>query len=216
VIRALKLINVYEVDDFVGSPKIADGIESLNILLDSFQSDGIAIPFRTNIVFDTSVGVKEYYFGYSPTLSLASTLTLTQVDYLQLAYNDEIIYDIPIANVNEEKKYTQLITDASIPYRAFFQRHNEYSQIEFYPAPDKSYQCTVTGKVALESLERNQPLTGLPPYAYKFLTYAVAKEPNRAFYYWTNPSAHSTLVFAPICTSWCLSCGANTSSPFLW
>lgn len=176
VIRALKLINIYEVDGFIDSPKVTEGIESLNILLDSFQSDGISIPFRKDIVFEMTQGVKDYYFGYSPTLSLASEFTLTQPDYVQLKYNDETIYNIIISNVNEEKKYTQFITTATIPERVFFQRNNEYSQLEFYPAPDRDYECTVTGKVALTKIEKGQLLNGLPPYAYKFLTYAVGKE----------------------------------------
>ena len=176
VIRAAKLINIFEVDNFIDTPKMTDGIESLNIVLDSFQSGGIELPFREIISFDMAIGVGDYNFGYSSSEVITNSKTLTQLNNVQIQFDTQAKFDVRIVNVQQYNYEILTEVGNTIPEICYLQRTPEFSTVKFYPFPDKSFTCRVNGKFAIEHVQKNQHLDSLPPYAYKFLSYAVARE----------------------------------------
>lgn len=176
VIRAAKLCKFYQNDTFGGSQFMSDGLDSLNILLDEFQARSIMIPFVKDLSFNLIVGTSRYNFGYDTTATMADSQTLLSLLYCDLFDENNAIYKIRVTNQFEMNNQALNQESNTLPRICRIQRFPQYTSIIFYPAPDKAYSCTITGKFALQNVARNQTLTGISPYAYKYLTYAVAKE----------------------------------------
>ena len=62
------------------------------------------------------------------------------------------------------------------PGVCFLDKQPLESFVTFYPAPDQPYPCNLYTKVMLNSVVAQQNLSGLPPYYYGFLKYALARK----------------------------------------
>lgn len=175
ILKALRLINIAPPDLGVDERKLTEGLETLNMLLDEFQSSGIYIPFRNELTFAMTPAQGTYYFGYSPFDGVVSPDLILQLDYCFI--NDSgTKYKVNIVDVSEYNNADLISRSNSLPFLVFMQRNNEYTDLRFINVPDKAYSCTITAKFALTHVVKNEALDKLPAFSHRFLMYAVARE----------------------------------------
>lgn len=153
---------------------LSTGLELINELLDKFSSDSIYIPFLKTLSFTMVPGQATYSISDIVSANIVSDRI---VDLSFANYTVEtIVYPIMIINKATYNNVVRLNNLSSRPGFVFLDKQARSSYLNFYPAPDQPYPCTVQVKQMIDKLEAHENINELPPYYYGFLKYALARK----------------------------------------
>lgn len=179
IVNSLYLIGELGVGETPDAFMLTTGLELLNELLNKFASDSIFVPYLTEINFNFVVGQETY------SISDMIPSDITQNQFIDLSFanytlppadNNSISY--PLRIISKEEYYnvgrqTHLLTRPAV---IFMNKQPLQTLVTVYPIPDQPYPCSLKVKCFLNSLSQQDTLSELPPNAYGFLKYALARK----------------------------------------
>lgn len=172
--HSYRLIGMNDPDDQLTGGETDEGLYYLNELLDSFQAQGLLIPYLDEVTFNLVSNQDTYIF--SPTHpNTVGTRRIVQLEYVEVKIG-EAIYPIQITSQSEYYLESRYLSNTTIPRYVILRNQPIDSTIIFYPIPKEQYECKVLAKFALENLEPHVNITTLPLYYHRFLRYALARE----------------------------------------
>lgn len=172
--EAFHMIGELSPDEIIKAPALKTGLIRLNRMLEWYATKGVYIPFFTEFTFQMVAGQKEYTVSNVITANITAE-RIIELDFVNLE-RDNVNY--PVRIVPETEIYTNVVyqNTQSIPALVTLVRQVRFSKLVFYPVPDNAYTCIVRGKSMLDKIELFDDLEELPPYYFRFLEYALARE----------------------------------------
>ena len=175
IVRAFYLLGEFSPDAIPSGQDVQDGLYYLNDILDYFSSQGLLIPYIKNVEFTMEVGKGEYTFSNVITNPDVNSERIVELDYVNII-RDQISYPVRIISRAELFNNARLTDLQSKPGYVILIREELQSKLKFYPVPAFPYECVVRAKYMLDHLELYDQLDEIPPYYYRFLRYALARE----------------------------------------
>lgn len=172
---AYRLIGLNSPDDALTGGEAQEGLDYLNDLLDSFQGAELLIPYLDEVSFNLTANQDTYIFS-STNPAAVGPRRIAGLTYVNITIDEGIIYPVNIISQSEYYTSVRYLSNVTIPQYVILRNGPVDSKIIFYPIPKSTYAVKVIGKFALENLEPNITITTLPPYYYRFLKYALARE----------------------------------------
>jgi hypothetical protein len=170
--------------------QIAQGFDLLNDMIGAFSMSSLYIPFDQRISFVTVPGSGKYVFTRAPQpigppplpgdpIIVASNLVVT-LNFVNLAFTPDVpgtvIYPVRIISKAEFYGVIRINQLPGIPNYCFLDVESTESTIQFYPVPNLAYPVEIKAKVALDYVTRFTDITALPPFYFRFLRKALARE----------------------------------------
>lgn len=174
IVRALNLIGELSPDEIPSGSQVTEGLYYLNDLFDYLSSAGIYIPFVRQLTFTMTVGKSDYSFSNNFPADIFSE-RIVEVDYVTVQ-RDSSSFPVRIVKRADLLNNFYVTNAQGIPGIVIFERSDQFSNLKFQPAPDFNYECHVRAKFMLDHLELYDNLDEVPPYYFRFLRYALAKE----------------------------------------
>lgn len=174
IIRAFYLIGEFSPDELPSGSQVTEGLYYLNDLFDSLSALGIFIPFIREVTFNL-VANQDVYSISNIVPADVSSERIVELNYVNII-NDNISYPVRIVKRSDILNNSRLTNLKTRPGYVILIRDDLETRLQFYPVPDKTYSCTVRGKFMLDHLELYDNLDEVPPYYFRFLRYALARE----------------------------------------
>jgi hypothetical protein len=176
---AYRLLGEVGADEVVTGTETSEALYVLNELLDQFSAGGVYIPYNQQVTFNFTAGKGTYSFSdvVSADVTVSRIVGISYANYfVQVDSSQPISYPLYIINKSQYYNIVRLSTLKTRPGFVFLDRQITESFLTFYPIPDQPYQCTMGLKLMIPSFALNQPITNVPPYAQRFLRYALTRE----------------------------------------
>lgn len=178
---ALFLISELGVGETPDAFMLVTGLEILNEIIDSWTAAKIYIPYVTTLSFNLTTGKQVYSIsdmtGVTPDITANRIVNLDYVNiFVAAASAPSVILSLNIITDTQFYGLNRLSTLTARPTYVLLENKPLISTLTFYPIPDQNYPCQVRAKSMLSYMTQGQDLTNLPPYAYGFLKYALARE----------------------------------------
>lgn len=154
---------------------ITTGLYILNDMFDYYSSRGVYIPFFNTVSFTMVPNQGTYTFSNVITNPDVTSERIVEIDFINVI-QDEVSYPVTILPQSQFKNMTRWTNLAAWPDTVYLQREVYVSKLVFYPLPQLPFVCEVVGKFMLDHLELHDQLSEIPPYYYRFLRYALARE----------------------------------------
>lgn len=174
IVNSLYLLGELGVGEQADAFMLTTGLELVNGLLDMYAADSIYIPFLTTLDFDFVPGQATYSF------SNIVPADVTSDRFVDLSFANYFVSNIsyPLRIVNKATYYN-LVRQTNFQTRPgiiFFDKQPLQTFITVFPAPDQAYPCSLKVKCMIDQLEPMEDISELPPYYYRFLKFALARE----------------------------------------
>jgi hypothetical protein len=176
IVRAFYLIGEFSPNRLPDATDMQEGLYCLNDLFDHFASLGIYIPYIKELTFNLITNQENYTLSNIIPADVDSE-RIVELEFVNVAIDgQEISYPVRIINRSSLLNNTRFTALQTRPGFVILERQDLYSQLTFYPKPDQPYVCTVRAKFMLDKLELFDNLEEVPPYYFRFLRYALARE----------------------------------------
>lgn len=176
---SLRLLGELGVEEQVDAYMLSTGLTILNEILDSFSVDTIYIPYLTSINFTMVPNQAVYSFSDMQTANVV-TNRIVSLEYCNYTVTTDptISVNYPVRIVNDASYYQNVRQDGFVsrPSIVFTNDLQLESKLTFYPAPNLPYPVQLQVKVMLNAVTSQDTLNSLPPFYYKFLKFAMARE----------------------------------------
>lgn len=176
---AYRFLGEVGADEVVTGTETSDGLYILNELLDQFSAGGVYIPYNQKVTFNFTPGKGTYSFSdvVSADETVSRIVGISYANYfVQVGTSDPISYPLYIINKSQYYNIVRLPNLQTRPGFVFLDRQITESFLTYYPIPDQAYQCTMGLKLMIASFVLNQVIVNVPPYAQRFLRYALTRE----------------------------------------
>jgi len=174
IVKAFYLIGEFSPDETPSGSQITEGLYYLNDLFDHFSSLGIFIPFIRELVFNMVDGQDEYTISNVIPADIEAE-RIVELDYVNII-RDSISYPVRIVKRSDVLNNTRLFDLKSRPGYVMLMKDDLLTKLKFYPVPSFQYECHVRAKFMLDHVELYDNLDEVPPYYFRFLRYALARE----------------------------------------
>lgn len=178
--NALFLIGELATNETPDAFMLASGLEIINSILDKCNADSIYIPYLTTINFNMVPEQGDYIISNMVVVTDVQENRIVDLSFANYSLTDPvnqtIVYPLKIINKAQFEYVTRVTQVYTRPWLIFLNKQPLESIVTVYPTPDQAYPCTLKCKVMLNSVEAQDDLIQLPPFYYKFLKYAVARE----------------------------------------
>lgn len=179
IINSLYLLGELGVGETPDSFMLSSGLELLNELLNKFCSDSIYIPYLYTLDFTLEQGKDTYSASdiVPADFDISRIIDLSFANYQIPSTGDTaVVYPIRIISKATYYGVVRQTNLQSRPGFIFLNKQANESFVVFYPIPDQAYPCQLQLKLMLQSLSSQDDLSQLPPQAYGFLKYALARK----------------------------------------
>lgn len=174
IVNALYLLGELGVGETPDAFMLTTGLELVNGLLDVFAADSIYIPFLTTLDFVFVPGQDRYSISDLVPADIAADriVDLSFANY----FVSSISYPLRIVNKATYYNIARQTTVLTRPGIILLDKQPTESFIIVYPRPDQPYPCSLKVKSMIDKLEPFEDISELPPYYYRFLKFAMARE----------------------------------------
>lgn len=154
-----------------------EAIVILNQLLKYYSANGLLLTITKQISYALTANQQTVTFGEAAAVPAPDVaegkLTNINEAWLEL---DNVTY--PLQVVDEAVFYGQNIYAplSGLPQYCILLPDNNINTLRLYPAPSQQYTLNVRGKFSKEDVDSNDSLDALPPYYYRFLLLACARD----------------------------------------
>lgn len=178
VLKALYMLGEFSPQQPAPGYAIDEGISLLNDLLKTYMSEGSLIPYWTDIEFPLVAGQAIYTVKSDGTGDVQANKiqSLGYVNLVDFGFTNPTSYPIEIIGFNKLLDVEYSTNSQARPTKIVLQNKNEYSILQFYYVPDKSYTCKIKAKTQLDDLQYQDVINELPVEYQRFLRYALARE----------------------------------------
>lgn len=173
--KSMLLIGAVSSGESLSADEAADGLSSLNDLLDSWSTDGLLIPASTIEEFTLTPGQASYTIGVGGNFDTANPQVIEEA---RLKDVSGTAFELPMSvyNIQQYADITQKTMQSSQPEALFFQRGAPLSTIYLYSVPSAANKLVLYSKKALSSFASVNDSISLPPGYQRALRYNLALE----------------------------------------
>jgi len=176
IIAALEKIRAYAIDDDdIGSAKINQGLNYLNLILDDLSATGWHGGHRSEINFDTTPEKIKYEISNLAT----ADITTDPISTLIAADVSENGYKTQVMKILSEMEFVNgyyTNTTKGRPCVIYLSGSPDRSYVNIYPIPNQTYTITVLVKQILSAVDLDSNLLEVPRYFHKFLVLQLAED----------------------------------------
>lgn len=173
--KSMLLIGAVSTGENLSADEAADGLSSLNDLLDSWSTDGLLIPASTIEEFTLVPGQASYTIGVGGNFNTANPQVIEEARLKDVSGQ---AFELPIAvySIQEYADIIQKQTQSSQPEALYFQRGTPLSNIYLYTVPSAANKLVLYSKKALSNFTSVNDSISLPPGYQRALRYNLALE----------------------------------------
>lgn len=173
--KSMLLVGTISSGESLSADEAADGLNSLNDLLDSWSTDGLLIPAMVREEFTLVPSTASYTIG---TGGAFSTTNPQLIEEARLLDTSGTAFEIPLRIFNDQEyadiKIKTLTTSQA--QGIYFQRGAPLSTIYVYPVPSTANKLVLYSKKALSNFASVNDSISLPPGYQRALRYNLALE----------------------------------------
>lgn len=177
--RSARIIGLNSDDRNLSNHKIAEGLEVLNELLDSFFTQPDVLAYFSSVQFNLVTGQKSYEFSREVTADVNSN-KIAQLKSVYLV-DTNVVYPMWVQKDYIDWEVRRTTDRQTRPFQVYLQNDILKSFVIFDVLPDKNYECNLKAKFALSNVSLSTDLTVLPDYYVNFLKYALGRELNTSY-----------------------------------
>lgn len=170
---SIRLLGAYAPGETPPDEDIQDGLEALNMMLDSWGLNRNMVYALTRESFTLTPGTGVYTMGSGGTLSTTRPLDI------QSAYvRDEAGNDYPVDVRSDMEEYNAIVskTTQGLPYRLWYDTQNTLGKLYLQYAPDKAYTLFVDSWKTISQVASSSTTISLPPGYERAIKYNLAIE----------------------------------------
>jgi hypothetical protein len=189
VLSAYHMLGEITPNEVPSMGQIDQGFNIFNDMIGALSMSSIYIPFESKVSFVTQPATDKYIFtnelqpigppplpGDPVFIGSNQIVTLNFVNIQFSGVPGTVIYPVRILSKSEFYGITRVKDLPGLPVYCFLDRQRTESTLQFYPTPNLEYPVEVKAKLALDYVTRFTDITALPPFYFKFLRYAIARE----------------------------------------
>jgi hypothetical protein len=173
--KSMLLIGTISSGENLSADEAADGLASLNDLLDSWSTDGLLIPAMAREEFTLTPSQASYTIGTSGNFNTTNPQIIEEARLLETSGT---AFEIPIKiySVQEYADIKIKTLTSSQPEALYFQRASPLSTIYLYPVPSTANKLVLYSRKALSNFASVNDSIALPPGYQRALRYNLALE----------------------------------------
>lgn len=174
--KSMVLIGAVSSGESLTADEQADGLSSLNDLLESWSTEGLTLPQSVREEFNLVAGQAEYTVG--PTGNFATTIPTIIHSAAIIDTNSTPPLEIPIDiyNVQEYAMIQQKAQQSPIPQAMFYQYGSPLAKITLYFVPSENKKLALYSKKPFAPYASANDEMNLPVGYSRALRYALAME----------------------------------------
>ena len=174
ITQALQSIAVYGLGQTPNSAETADAVNALNIMVDSWNADGLLIPSVTRESFTLTIGKESYTWG---TMASAGNFTTARPARLTRAFIRDGSYDYPVELIGGDE-YEDITdkTTSGRPEQLWYNPTFPLATVFLYFTPDAAYNLRVDSEQDLIDFSSLVATISLPPEYLAALKWNLAQE----------------------------------------
>lgn len=174
--KSMLLIGAISTGENLSADEAADGLSSLNDLLDSWSTDGLLIYKTDREEFSLVAGQASYTIGPSGNFNTTNPITIEEARLLVTDSTPNFELPLKIYNTQEYADIKQKTQQSTYPEAIYFQKSAPLSTIYFYFVPSAANKLALYSKKALTNFTSVNDTISLPPGYTRALRYALAME----------------------------------------
>jgi len=174
VTQALQGIGVYGLGEIPTAGEVQDAVNALNIMVDSWNAEGLLIPSVTRESFTLTIGTASYDWG---TTAGAGNFTTARPAKLIRAFIRDGDYDYPVDLIGGDEY--EDITDKTTtgrPDKLWYNPTYPLATVFLYFTPDAAYQLHIDSEKDLIDFSSLTATVSLPPEYLVALKWNLAQE----------------------------------------
>lgn len=170
--RALRLIGALEPGESPSAQETADGLTALNAMIDSWQTERLAIYAMQATTKVLTVGDGTYTIGSS------GDINTTRPVRINSAYITKDSIDYPCDQLTSQgyRSFADKTTTTNIPEYFYYEPTYPLGTIYLYPVPSEAVTLNLNLWVPIQSFATSSTSVSLPPGYERALTYSLAVE----------------------------------------
>lgn len=174
--KSLKLIGVLAQGESGTADQLADGLESLNDMLESWSTENLIIHKEVTEDFSLVAAQQTYTMGTGGDFN-----TTRPVEIINMTWQDDSVspvLELPIEVITQKIwKYTQLKgTSSNIITHAYVNYGDSLVTLKFWPVPSAARKVSITAQKVLTTYTSLSTAIALPPGYLRALKYNLALE----------------------------------------
>ena len=156
---AAKLIGVLNKGENMAADDAADGLVSLNDMIESWSNNGLLVYARTIETFSLVAGTASYTMGTGQTWN-----TTRPIRIISAQIRDGANLDFPVKIINDEEYYNVQDKGSQSPYPEYlnFSNAHPYPVIKFWGTPSQAYTARLVSEKVLSSFALTSTTVDLP------------------------------------------------------
>jgi len=151
------------------------GLYRLQGILANINATSLKIPFAVNFNFNLEAGKSIYIVGNSLDSDVITT-PFTEIDYVNVSF-DGGRYAVTITDDFTFLEETLFPSIVGRPGWVRLNKAEDQTTLEFYPTPDRIYECSIFGKKVISQIDF-QDYMDLPDYYREYLVLELAWKLN--------------------------------------
>ena len=178
ITRAFFLLGEFSPDHTISGPEIAEALQYLNEIIDSFGGSGVMLPYNKLIKFNMIVGKNVYIL--KPSGGDVVSNKIGELVYAEIE-RDDIVYPLKIIPKARFYRAYRFEKFQSLPRFIFYQNTVDSSEVTFWGPPSLIYEARIQIKEKLPNLQLTDSIDFLPPFYFQFLRYALGRELSNVY-----------------------------------
>lgn len=171
---SLRLIGATDPGENLSPEEAADGLVTLNEVLESLSIDGLLIHEYKREKFDLVPSQGSYTYGTSGNFNASRPV---KIEMAQLEVQNDSPYELPIEILNDQQwaAVTQKSFTSEFPDKIFIAGTFPLETVHVYPVPTIAHKIVFYALKPLTAYTSVNDSVSLPPGYYRLLRYALAE-----------------------------------------
>lgn len=173
-ISALMMTGEFELNEMPEPNQIAEALYWLNLLIDTFSSNGALIAFETQLDFMLTANKRTYTISNN-TFSDIHGFPFVSLKTANITW-ENVVYPVDIYTPEQINFHWQIDNVKNLPAAVVFQRTLQETQLQFWPIPILDFNIFIRGKAYLANVDLNTDMSIVPSYYHRPLIYGLTKD----------------------------------------
>ena len=171
---ALKLLGAISSGENPSAEETADGLDTLNELLESWSNENLMVFADTEDLFTLVPGQQAYTWGTAGDFTTARPLKIYEASLKVVSATPNYELPMEILNLKQWREITQKSTESTIPTACYLDTGYPLATISFYPEPSAAEKVIINSQKLITSFASSSETVSLPPGYIRALKYNLA------------------------------------------